>query len=92
MIEIRTTETFDKLFLKLPHKIRIKAARKTELFKQNPFHPSIKTEKLSPKGHNIWSFRVDISYRIVFKFVEGGKAEFRFIGHHSDIYDYGIFG
>ena len=91
MIEIQTTETFDRLFLKIPKKIQIKAAVKTELFKANPFHVSLRTEKLSPKGFDVWSFRVDMEYRIVFKFIGGGKAELRFIGHHSDIYDYGIF-
>ncbi len=92
MIEIQTTKTFDKLFLKLPLKIQLRATQKTELFKANPFHPSLKTEKLSPKGYDVWSFRIDFSYRIVFKFVDEGIAEFRFVGHHSDIYDYNIFG
>lgn len=91
MIEIQTTQTFDKLFLKLPKKIQIKAAQKTELFKANPFNTSLRTEKLSPRGYDVWSFRVDISYRIVFKFISKDVAEFRFIGHHNDIYDYNIF-
>lgn len=92
MIEIQTTKTLDKLFQKLPKKIQIKAAQKTELFKTNPFLPSLRTEKLSPKGYEVWSFRIDFSYRIVFKFISESIAEFRFIGHHSDIYDYNIFG
>lgn len=91
MIEIQTTKTFDKLFQKLPEKIQIKAAQRTELFKTNPFHQSLKTEKLSPKGFDVWSFRIDFSYRIVFKFISESIAEFRFIGPHSDIYDYNLF-
>ncbi|MBL7074985.1 hypothetical protein ISS37_07090 [candidate division KSB1 bacterium] len=51
----------------------------------------LRTEKLHPKGHDIWSFRVDINYRIVFKFTEKDIAEFRFIGHHNKIYNYPIF-
>lgn len=92
MIEIQTTKTFDKLFRELPKGIQEKAAQKTELFKVNPFHPSLRTEKLSPKGYEVWSFRVDLSYRIVFKFISHSIAEFRFIGHHNNIYDYNIFG
>jgi Txe/YoeB family toxin of Txe-Axe toxin-antitoxin module len=92
LIEIQTTKTFDKLFQELPEKIQVKAAQRTELFKTNPFHPSLKTEKLSPKGFDVWSFRIDFSYRIVFKFISESIAEFRFIGHHSDIYDYNLFG
>lgn len=91
MIEIYTTATFDELFLKLPKKIQVKADEKTKLFKENPFNPILRTEKLHPKGHDVWSFRVDINYRIVFKFTGKNSAEFRFIGHHNNIYDYNIF-
>ena len=89
-MEISTTETFDKLFKKLPKPIQKKAIKKTDLFKDNPFHPSLRIEKLHPKGHQVWSFRVDISYRIVFKFVGTNHAELCFIGHHNQIYDYDI--
>ncbi len=92
MIEVYTTATFDELFLELPDKIQIKADEKTKLFKENPFNPILRTEKLHPKGHDVWSFRVDINYRIVFKFTGKNLVEFRFIGHHNNIYDYNIFG
>ncbi len=90
-MEIYTTATFDKLFLSLPKNIRIKAEGKTKLFRQNPFNPNLRTEKLYPKGHDVWSFRVDIHYRIVFKFTGNDVVEFRFIGHHNQIYNYNIF-
>lgn len=67
MIEISTTATFDRLFKKLPLTIQRKAATKTDRFKSNPFHPSLHTEKLHPKHHEVWSFRVDQAYRIIFK-------------------------
>jgi len=38
-MRFQTTETFDKLFQRLGQKIQIKAAKKTDLFKKNPFHP-----------------------------------------------------
>ena len=60
MMEIYTTATFDELFLKLPKKIQTKADEKTELFRENPFNPSLRTEKLHPKGHDVWSFKVDL--------------------------------
>ncbi|HZX49439.1 MAG TPA: plasmid stabilization protein [Nitrospirota bacterium] len=90
-MEISTTATFDKLFKALPESIQKKAIKKTDLFQNNPFHPSLRLEKLHPKGYQVWSFRVDISYRIVFKFVNTNHAELRFIGHHNQIYDYDIF-
>ncbi len=91
MIEISTTATFDRLFGKLPRSIQRKAAKKAELFKSNPFHPSLRAEKLHPKQHEVWSFRVDQAYRIVFKFMGPNQAEFRYIGHHHSIYNYDLF-
>lgn len=51
MLELSTTATFDKLFAKLPKPIQRKAAVKTDLFRENPFHPSLHSEKLHPKHH-----------------------------------------
>ncbi len=90
-MNVSTTETFDRLFKKLPKPIQKKAVKKTELFQDNPFHPSLRIEKLHPKGHQVWSFRIDIRYRIVFKFIGAHLAELRYIGHHNKIYDYDIF-
>ncbi len=91
MVELSTTHTFDKLFKCLPRIIQQKAIKKTDLFKNNPFHPSLHTEKLHPKHHEVWSFRVDQTYRIIFKFIGQNHAELRYIGHHHSIYDYDIF-
>jgi len=90
-MRFQTTETFDKLFKRLSLKIQVKAVKKADLFKNNPFHPSLRVEKLHPKKFNVWSFRVDKDYRIVFKFVEKDLVEFMFIGHHNEIYDYSFF-
>ncbi|MFH0786161.1 MAG: hypothetical protein V2B13_00955 [Pseudomonadota bacterium] len=90
-MEILTTVTFDALFKELPFVVQAKAAPKTDLFKDNPFHPSLRIEKLRPKNFNIWSFRIDLHYRIIFKFLGKNKAVFLFIGHHHEIYDYDLF-
>ena len=91
MIDISTTATFDRLFDKLPKPIPRKAAIKTDLFQSNAFHPSLHVEKLHPKQHEVWSFRIDRTYRIIFKFTKPGHAEFRYVGHHYFIYDYDMF-
>jgi plasmid maintenance system killer protein len=91
MVEISTTATFDRLFKKLPKTVQHKAAIKTELFKNNPFYPSLRTEKLHPKHHVVWSFRVDRAYRIIFKFVGPNHAELRYVGHHHSVYEYDLF-
>jgi len=91
MVEIYTTATFDRLYRKLPKKIQKKAVLKTKVFQNDPFTPALRCEKLTPRKYNIWSFRVDLDYRIVFVFLSPEKAEFRFVGHHNKIYDYEIF-
>ncbi|MCH6558247.1 MAG: type II toxin-antitoxin system RelE/ParE family toxin [Nitrospirae bacterium] len=91
IFEISTTATFDRLFRALPRIIQRKAASKTGIFRENPFHPSLRTEKLHPKHHEVWSFRVDRSYRIIFKFTGPDQAELRYIGHHQSIYHYDLF-
>ena len=91
MIKIVTTQTFDELFHQLDEKIQIKAARKTEIFRENPFNPILRTEKLYPKQYDVWSFRVDINYRIVFKFLRRDRVLFMFVGHHNQIYKYELF-
>lgn len=42
MIEISTTATFDKLFIDLPKTIQLKAVKRTELFKVNRGHRTLK--------------------------------------------------
>jgi mRNA-degrading endonuclease RelE of RelBE toxin-antitoxin system len=85
-MEIIYTETFEKLFAKLPKQIQQKAIRKIKLFEQNPFLPILHVEKLYTPLGDFWSFRIDRSYRVVFSFLKENKAVFHFIGHHNQIY------
>jgi len=54
-MNVITTYTFDLLFKKLSPQIQRKAIKKADLFKENPFHPSLKIEKLHPKHYKVWS-------------------------------------
>ena len=85
-MEIFTTEDFDRDYLLLPKEIKEKAKKQEKMFKNDPFYPSLHTEKLSPKGREVWSFRVDIKYRVFFKFLKKGKVVFIAIGPHDWIY------
>jgi len=51
----------------------------------NIFHPSLHTEKLEPKHKNIWSFRVDRNYRVIFTIPDKETILLLDIGSH-DIY------
>lgn len=85
-MEIFTTEDFDKDYSLLPKEIRKRAKKQEKIFKDNPFYPSLHTEKLHPKAKEVWSFRVDRNYRVVFRTLGGNKVVFIAIGPHDWIY------
>ena len=85
-MEIIVTEEFEKYYRKLPREIQLRAEKQTQLFKENIFHPSLHTEKLEPKGKELWSFRVDRSYRVLFRFSNKDSVRFLVIGPHDWIY------
>jgi mRNA-degrading endonuclease RelE of RelBE toxin-antitoxin system len=86
MIEIFVTEEFQKRYRELPKIIQRKAEKQEKIFRQNPFHPSLHTEKLEPKGKEVWSFRIDKRYRIFFRFINGNKVRFLTVGPRDWIY------
>lgn len=86
MIEILLTEEFEKHYRKLPSAIRIRARKQQTIFSENPFHPSLNTEKLIPRSKEVWSFRVDKKYRILFRFIDGNTVLFLTVGPHDWIY------
>lgn len=86
MIEVFLAEEFRKRYKDLPIMIQKKAEKQEKLFRQNPFHSSLHTEKLEPKGKQMWSFRIDKRYRIVFRFINGNKVLFLTVGPHDWIY------
>lgn len=84
-MKIFYTRKFVSLYKNLPLFIKAKAEKQEKIFQENLFYPSLNTEKLMPKKNNLWSFRVDGTYRIIFHF-EGDSVTFLYIGHHKDIY------
>lgn len=89
-MEIEVTDEFTKRYLALPLVIQKKAEKQERLFRANPFYPSLHTEKLEPKGRQVWSLRVDKSFRILFKFKDSNTAIFLTVGPHDWIYKVGF--
>lgn len=85
-MEIFKTRKFEKEYNELPLQIQKKAEKQEILFKNNPLHPSLHTEKLSPKWKNVWSFRIDDNYRIIFRFLDNNSILFLNVGPHNWIY------
>jgi addiction module RelE/StbE family toxin len=81
--EIHYNEQFEQQFLALPKSIQKKACKKETLFRENPFHPSLRLHKLKGKLDGLWSISIDMKYRIIFKPLEGGVILFISAGMHS---------
>lgn len=88
MVKVIVTDEFQKKFSNLPNSIQKKDIRKINVFALNPFHRSLRVEKINPSELNIWSFRIDISYRILFRFLDSNNTIFLLIDHHENIYRY----
>ena len=89
MTEIFYADEFKRRYRELPLSVQKKAERRERIFRLNPFHPSLGTEKLKPREKEYWSFRIDPSYRILFRFDnDNKKINFLTCGHHSWIYSY----
>jgi hypothetical protein len=57
-----TVKSYWKSYKGLPKKIQSDADRKFDLWKKNPFHPSLNFKCVNTK-YNIWSVRVTMDYR-----------------------------
>ncbi len=56
------------------------------LFERDPFHPMLKTHKLSGKLKGLWAFVVEYDCRVVFEFMGKDKAILVDIGTHDEVY------
>lgn len=74
---------FQKQFRKLPLSIQQRAVKTEQLFRTNPFHPSLRLHKLKGRLEGLWSISITMSYRIIFDALENGDILFISIGTHS---------
>ena len=88
MFTIVYTPEFEKRYRQLPVSVQKKAERREKIFRENPFHPSLKTEKLEPRQREYWSFRLDREYRVIFRFLDNQKIVLITCGHHNWIYHF----
>ena len=73
---------FFKSYELLNKEIKRKAEGKEKIFREDSFHPSLRTHKLKGKLKNQWSFSVNNRYRIIFEFSDGDVI-FLDIGTHK---------
>ena len=84
-MEIEYSSHFERSYRKLAIELQKKAEQKEKIFRIDPFHPRLKTHKLGGKLKDFYSFSVDYTFRIVFRFAGRRKAVFLDVGDH-DVY------
>ena len=89
MIAISFSSSFKRSFKKLfKNKPKLEKVfwSKTNTFIKNPYHPSLKTHKLTGELKHLWSFSVEYDCRVIFYFEEENKIVFTAIGNHDAVY------
>jgi mRNA-degrading endonuclease RelE of RelBE toxin-antitoxin system len=77
-----TLPSFWDTYNSLDDSIRHKARKAFQLWEQNPFHPSLHFKCINTR-ENIWSVRIDLSYRAIGIF-EKDTVTWFWIGSHDD--------
>jgi len=85
--KIEYSNYFLKVMKRLPDDIQKIVARKEELFRINPLHPSLRLHELHGRYVGVWSISVTRGYRIIFERQSDGGILFLSVGSH-DIYKY----
>ncbi|MCK5413029.1 MAG: type II toxin-antitoxin system mRNA interferase toxin, RelE/StbE family [Candidatus Pacebacteria bacterium] len=78
-------KSFEKYKNKLSDKKRNTLKERLLIFKKDPFDKKLKTHKLKGNLKNYWSFSVNYSDRILFRFIDKETVFFIEIGNH-DVY------
>ena len=86
MFTIKTNVRFERNYRKLSKQLKGAAKEKEVLFRENPFHPSLRTHKLHGKDKGAWAFWINYHYRIKFLFLSENRALFLDVGPH-DFYE-----
>lgn len=82
-MDIEYSTNFAKQFRKLPTNLQQRAIAREKTFRINPFNPSLRTHKLSGRLNGLWSFSVDYSNRVIFRFLDNRSVLFISVGDHS---------
>ncbi len=74
---------FVKEYQSLSRRIQRKLEKAVALFRENPFHLSLRLHKLSGKLAGLWSISLDRRYRLIFEVMENGDILFVSVGTHA---------
>lgn len=80
-MHVEATDTFIRLYQKLPQEIQERTKKALMLFETDPSHPSLGHKKMAGQK-DIYEFRVSRNYRVTYQKV-GPTAYLRKIGTHD---------
>ncbi|MBI4437834.1 type II toxin-antitoxin system mRNA interferase toxin, RelE/StbE family [Candidatus Uhrbacteria bacterium] len=82
-VVILYTPEFKRDYKKLSGALQELLKKKGRVFEIEPFHPLLRTHKLSGKLRDLWSFSLDYRCRVIFHFRGQGEVELLRVGDHS---------
>lgn len=80
-MHLEATQTFIRLYHKLPQDIRERTQKALQLLESNPRHPSLGHKKMAGQ-RDLFELRVSENYRITYQRI-GNTAYLRKIGTHN---------
>lgn len=86
MRSLIASDEFKRQYSKLPETVKNRLDKQRELLTINIRHPSLHVEKLAPKSKNMWSFRIDLHYRVLFQMLDNGDLFLLTVGTHDWVY------
>jgi proteic killer suppression protein len=57
-----------------------------EMFAKDPFHPRLRTHKLTGRLEGLWAFSVSFDCRVIFRFLSRTEILLIDIGGHDEVY------
>jgi addiction module RelE/StbE family toxin len=77
---------FDKMAIKLPAKVKLKAVERITLFSRNPLDPKLRNHALNTPYNGSYSINITGNYRAIYYLIDDQTAMFTHIGTHSQLY------
>ncbi len=82
----QTLPSFWREYSGLNESIKLRARKAYELWRENPYHPSLRFKCINTK-ENIWSVRVSKDFRAI-GVLDGDTVTWFWIGNHDDYENY----
>jgi len=77
------TARFARAYSKLPAEIKQLMEKKEKIFREDPFHPGLKTHKLHGKLAGLYALSLNHKYRIIFELIGRETICCHAIGGHE---------